>query len=459
MTTSDRKKRNKTTKTLNYELLSTAVFAIGIYIFWRIAVPHYMSYHEQLQLFLWTSDYLTERILIPGGTAQYMAEFVVQYFNNFNIGALLLSLLFVALQRLMLIVGRRHFAGQNVLHSFTLPLLLLVTMSDMYVMTTYAISLTAAVALMTVAPRNTKWQTAYSIALGSLGYMLIGPIVVVTLLYFLVCDICKREGFKSVVPDIAGLVVLFLAVVGASNTTLYHIIDVAFGIDYYRSKEILWEGYLIALVPMIYPLLKVFAVSNKVKNIAHWTLIAGTVVILPIEYGGEESTRLKYDMLVRTSQWTEIIKMSTNEVSDDASITVAIALAKWHVGQIETKELVKTIYENKDLNNLTYLSIIGDAYFHIGLVNASQRYTFELKELIPNNNSSGRFISRLAEISLVSGRDELTDKYLYILSHATFYKRKAERLRELLENKDALEKHVIYGPLQKGFPERDVIFN
>lgn len=459
MTSSTTKRNIKQKNSYDFELILTTIFAIGIYVFWRVVAPHYMSYHEQLQLFLWTTDYLIERVSLPGGVVQYIAEFVVQYFNNFNIGALLLVLLFVVLQRLMLVVGRRHFPWQSVLNSFMLPLLLLVTMSDVYVMTTFVVSLIAAVALMLIVPQNAKWRMGYNIVLGTLGYMLIGPIVVVTLLYLFVCDICKRGGVKNVIPNIVGLVGLSLSIVGASHMTLYYITDVVFGIDYYRSGDILWMGYMIAFVPMIYPLLEYFAVNNKVVNIIHCVLITCTIVALPIVFVCEESARLKYDMLVRTSQWEEIVEMSINETSDDASITVAIALAKWHVGQIETEELVKTIYENKDLNNLTYLSIIGDAYFQIGMVNASQRYIFELKELIPNHNSSGRFISRLAEISLVSGRDELTDKYLYVMSHAIFYKRKAERLRKLLKNKTLLEKHAIYGPLQKGFPERDVIFN
>lgn len=85
----------------------TIGFAVLIYIFWRYAYPCALAYHEQMQLFLWNGDYLMERVAEPGGVARYLAEMVVQFYNNLPFGAFLLTLLFVALQRISWLLMRR----------------------------------------------------------------------------------------------------------------------------------------------------------------------------------------------------------------------------------------------------------------------------------------------------------------------------------------------------------------
>ena len=73
---------------------------IGMFLFWYVAYLHALSYQEQYQLFLWTWDYLVERLSLPGGFADWVGEFIVQFYYVEWLGALLLALLFVALQRL-----------------------------------------------------------------------------------------------------------------------------------------------------------------------------------------------------------------------------------------------------------------------------------------------------------------------------------------------------------------------
>lgn len=78
----------------------SVLISIGAFLFWYIAYPHAMSYQEQYQLFLWTSDYFVERVSLPGGLADWLGEFIVQFYYVEWLGALLLALLYVALQRL-----------------------------------------------------------------------------------------------------------------------------------------------------------------------------------------------------------------------------------------------------------------------------------------------------------------------------------------------------------------------
>ena len=81
---------------------------IGVFLFWYVAYPHAMSYQEQYQLFLWTWDYFIDKISLPGGFADWVGEFIVQFYYVEWLGALLLSLLFVTMQRLTVRLLQNH---------------------------------------------------------------------------------------------------------------------------------------------------------------------------------------------------------------------------------------------------------------------------------------------------------------------------------------------------------------
>ena len=101
----------------------SVLVGIGIFLFWYCWYPHALSYQEQYQLFLWTGDYFLERVSVPGGLADWLGEFVVQFYYVEWLGALMLAGVFVLLQRLC--VGKRFY-----LLSFVLPLIVLWLMGD-----------------------------------------------------------------------------------------------------------------------------------------------------------------------------------------------------------------------------------------------------------------------------------------------------------------------------------------
>lgn len=74
-----------------------ALVAIGVFCFWYFLYPFIPVTREMSQLFLWNCDYLTERIVLPGGFAQYLGEFIVQFFlNPFNASLIYAALVILA---------------------------------------------------------------------------------------------------------------------------------------------------------------------------------------------------------------------------------------------------------------------------------------------------------------------------------------------------------------------------
>lgn len=55
--------------------LLTALFGVSAVLFWVFPHISLLLYQEQYQLFVFTTGYFVERIVLPGGLADYVAEF------------------------------------------------------------------------------------------------------------------------------------------------------------------------------------------------------------------------------------------------------------------------------------------------------------------------------------------------------------------------------------------------
>ncbi|MEE3417163.1 MAG: DUF6057 family protein, partial [Prevotella sp.] len=121
------------------EMLVRVLFLVFVFLFWEIWHPEYLNYHEQNQLFLFSSDYLYSRIAIAGGLADYISEFLVQFFYYSWCGSLIIGILLLSLQHaIFLLSGKRLFilsflpsllsiwslGNQNVLFSFFVALII-----------------------------------------------------------------------------------------------------------------------------------------------------------------------------------------------------------------------------------------------------------------------------------------------------------------------------------------------
>ncbi|MBR2238904.1 MAG: PD40 domain-containing protein [Prevotella sp.] len=92
-----------------WQHIIVAMLAISVFCFWLFLYPFIPVVREMSILFLWNTDYLMERLAIPGGLAQYLGEGVAQFFvNPFN-GAIIYAVLFVVAQLLSMKLLKQFF--------------------------------------------------------------------------------------------------------------------------------------------------------------------------------------------------------------------------------------------------------------------------------------------------------------------------------------------------------------
>jgi len=132
------------------------LLGVGVFLFWWLWHPEAMSFQEQNQLFLWTEDYLSERLSTSGGLADWLGEFIVQFFYVEWLGALLMALLFVLMYWLSLkaFFSPPYRKGWGV--GLLFPLFFLWLMGDENVLVSLPVAFTLLLGAI-VLIRRTRW--------------------------------------------------------------------------------------------------------------------------------------------------------------------------------------------------------------------------------------------------------------------------------------------------------------
>ena len=445
--------------------LLVLVLGVVVFLFWRFRYPFALAYHEQFQLFLFDGDYFCERMAEPGGLARYIAEFLVQFYNNVTIGALVLALLFMLLVVTMgkvVFVDRpeRKERFQDTFLLCMIPLILLwYTMGDESVMLTYAVAfelaLLAIILWRRLAPQNKVFRWVVMLVMIPLLYWLIGPLVLMVAL------------FLTPWPLAVAALVYGVALILASAWVLpYPLQRLLLGVGYYRYPESL--PYALMGLPLLVLLFhwlyrRGYLYWLKPGLLLAFVLILGGLLV-PVGFDERKYELIEYDYLVRANDWQGIIAKAEQKRPDLPMSVSATNLALAMTNQLGDRAF--DFYQRgsqgllpKFERNFATTQLTGEIYFHLGLVNTAQRFAFEAMEAIPNYNKSARVVKRLAETNLINGQYKVAEKYLRLLEKTVFYRPWAQRTIQMLGNEKAINEHPLYGALRQYRLQDDLLFS
>lgn len=372
-------------------------------------------------LFLWNSDYFMERIVLPGGFAQYIGEFIVQFFLNPINGAFTYAVLFILEQQLAALWLRLFFPHLKNIYRFALSLVLPVVLwkvamiPDVPMTATIAVILVMGIGCFLMAFKK-KTRLIGTCLLIPIIYWLTGPAAVLLLF-------CCVRWIPLTATLFAG------CLLGSSWITPYPLRQIVKGIDYYWSGEKQMGTY-------------------------------------------EE---MECDYLMRKNKWDQVIRKYHNPMS--AAMQSAILLANYQTGQISQQELYHRMIvpENMpghepsaicmgplhlviSLKNLSSTFMVSDIALQMNMPNISQRTAFEAMEYIPNYNKSGRSLKRLVETCIITKQYPLAKKYLSILEETFFYRKWAISMRTLVEHPENIKKNLFYQKSQESYANTEDLF-
>lgn len=411
----------------------TALLGAAVFAFWMWLYPQGLNYQEQNQLFLFTWGYLGERLVLPGGLADWLSEFLVQFFHVRWSGALILALLAVLLQAAVWIAakcvrtdGHRDFYAL----SFIPSLLMLVYMGDMEVLVSFPVALTLSVFLCPLFAKA-GWHRLWLIPL---GWWLLGPVIIVPILFSVLLG---RKGAD-------GLILVFTAAVFFAGYRLlaaqYPLRDALFGLNYHRLMEAL--PALQIIIPAL-TLLCIFGCSLRIPYAAtvngtvFFLLLVATGLGVSLSYDRDAWEVLAYDDLIRHERYQEVIDRAEKYQPRTVLSACSVNFCLFMNGQLSSRlpEFYQCGTQGLVLpsvrDNVSDI-VSAELLWMMGMPNITLQYCFDLQESIQNGRRSGRFLSRIADCNIANGWYERAERYLDILSHTLFYRKEARRRKAMI---------------------------
>ena len=219
----------------------TTLFGLAVFCFWMFVRPALVVEREAIQLFLWNSDYLMSRIIIPGGLARYVAEFLVQYFMSEAAGACVIAVLLVLLQRCMWVLLRRCLPAvkEKVLSAFSfLPSVALwYLLCDMDTSMTLLVAVLLTLLLLLLLPSKRNASLLSSFVLVPVGYWIVGPMVSLIAVFHLRWLRLPAKKVRVWTESVAMMLLLVACVVVSSYFVPYSLSNMAKGIDYFSIQR------------------------------------------------------------------------------------------------------------------------------------------------------------------------------------------------------------------------------
>jgi len=433
-----------------FRIVLTTLLGAAVFAFWMWLFPQALNYQEQNQLFLFTWDYLRERLALPGGVADWLSEFLVQFFLYRACGAAVMAVLAVLLQlgvwQAAKCTGRKGTASLYAL-SFLPSLLTLVYMGDVEVLVSFPVALIISVFLCPLFVKA-GWHRMWLIPL---GWWLAGPVIIIPV----VISAVAGRKWADLAVIFYTLLVFFLGY--RLFAAQYPARDAFFGLNYYRLVESLPALQVIIPVSVIICIL-LCGLDFRTRPGAEVALAAilalGTWGGVSLSYDRDTHEVLAYDWLIRNERYADVVRRAERFQPRNPISACSVNFCLFMNGQLSSRFMefyqcgteglvLPSIRDN--LSDITSAELL----WMMGMPNITLQYFFDLQESIQNGRKSGRFMSRIAECNIVNGWYDRAERYLDMLEHSLFYRKWAREKKALIRDEAAVAADPVYSYVRK----------
>lgn len=454
--------------------LLSLLFGVAVVIFWAVPYVGGLCFQEQYQMFLFDTGYFLERIVLPGGLADYISEFLVQFYYMPVLGGAIIALLLMGIQAavwgLMKQYGARHdFPGY--LLSFLPSIALWCAMGDQNVLLSFVVALFGALVIGWIHNRfhNRLVKVVFELVSTALVYWFLGPVV---FLYaaLMIGDTLKNAKQKgnvfSGIGYSAGILILTIAWILLTTQTLQYPLSRIFaGLNYYRYPGaisplpfvvMVWAVVIpfLGMIPCRQKSLQKLQQSKVVMALSYVLVIVASWFGIKASFDEMTYELIDYDFLVRTEQWDKIIEKAEKKPATTPLSVSCVNLALSQKGMLADR--LFEFYQNGGeglfptfTRDMISPVSTAEIFFRLGMVNDAERYMFEAQEAIPNYRKSARLTRRIIECEIINGNYKVAAKLLRRLQKTLFYSNWANQMMALLGNEKAINRHPVYGKLRK----------
>lgn len=454
--------------------LLSLLFGVAVVIFWAVPYVGGLCFQEQYQMFLFDTGYFLERIVLPGGLADYISEFLVQFYYMPVLGGAIIALLLMGIQAavwgLMKQYGARHDFPSYLL-SFLPSIALWCAMGDQNILLSFVVALFGALLMGWIHNRfhNRLVKVVFELVSTALVYWFLGPVV---FLYaaLMIGDTLKNAKQKGNVFSGIGYsaVILILTVAWillTTQTLQYPLYRIFAGLNYYRYPGtisplpfvvMVWAVVIpfLGMIPCHRKFLQKLQQSKVVMALSYVLVIVASWFGIKASFDEMTYELIDYDFLVRTEQWDKIIEKAEKKPATTPLSVSCVNLALSQKGMLADR--LFEFYQNGGeglfptfTRDMISPVSTAEIFFRLGMVNDAERYMFEAQEAIPNYRKSARLTRRIIECEIINGNYKVAAKLLRRLQKTLFYSNWANQTMALLGNEKAINRHPVYGKLRK----------
>ena len=454
--------------------LLSLLFGVAVVIFWAVPFVGGLCFQEQYQMFLFDTGYFLERIVLPGGLADYISEFLVQFYYMPVLGGAIIALLLMGIQAavwgLMKQYGARHdFPGY--LLSFLPSIALWCAMGDQNVLLSFIVALFGALVIGWIHNRfhNRLVKVVFELVSTALVYWFLGPVVFLyaALMIGDTLKNAKQKGnvFSGIGYSVCILVLTIAWILLTTQTLQYPLYRIFAGLNYYRYPGaisplpfvvMVWAVVIpfLGMIPCRQKSLQKLLQSKVVIVLSYVLVIVASWFGIKASFDEMTYELIDYDFLVRTEQWDKIIEKAEKKPATTPLSVSCVNLALSQKGMLADR--LFEFYQNGGeglfptfTRDMISPVSTAEIFFRLGMVNDAERYMFEAQEAIPNYRKSARLTRRIIECDIINGNYKVAAKLLRRLQKTLFYSNWANQTMALLGNEKAINRHPIYGKLRK----------
>ena len=458
----------------SWKPLLSLLFGVAVVIFWSVPYMSGLCFQEQYQMFLFDIGYFLERIVLPGGLADYISEFLVQFYYMPVLGGTIIALLLMSIQAISWGLMKQYgmkavFPGY--LLSFVPSIVLWCAMGDQNLLLSFVVALSGALLMGWIHNRfhNRLVKVVFELVSTALVYWFLGPVVFLYAALVIGDTLMKGKQNGHILSSLgysACLLILTVAWILLTTQSLqYPLYRIFSGLNYYRYPGtvsplplgvMIWTVVVVffGMVPDGHVWIKKLQQSKVVMALAYVLVIVASWFGIKASFDAMTYDLIDYDFLVRTEQWDKIIEKAEKKPATTPLSVSCVNLALSQKGQLADR--LFEFYQNGGeglfptfTRDMISPVSTAEIFFRLGMVNDAERYMFEAQEAIPNYRKSARLTRRIIECEIINGNYQVAAKLLRRLQKTLFYSNWANQTMALLGNEKAINRHPVYGKLRK----------
>lgn len=448
------------------------VFA-ALFVFLQVYSKYHFYFIEQIQLFQFSWEYISDKLIIPGGFALVLSEFLVQFFILPYAGAAITAgLLLIAGLGVRSIV-RRIIPDTTLFLLYLIPVVLVMFIHfdfNYLAFGTVAFDIMLLVLSLCLRISNDKWRIMVEVLLTPVLYGMIGSAAFLFSILVVVYELFNKTPkwywalLSCILVTICGICSVYFAALGEYR---FAFLPDAYYHTALKSVSVIYYSWI--SLPVI--LIISFWLKHRQKLVSKKLLIAGYGIQLSLlfllcwwgvpEYGDKKSIKVKeLDYYARTEQWDKIIEASKGPLTNYLNLCyLNLALAQ----KGELADRVFSFDQKGPLglmvgwNQTEQISILlSEINFVMGNSALAQEMAFEaFATTIGEGNP--RILKRLVQTNLIYGEYPVAEKYINVLAKTCCYSSWANEQRKFLYNDVEVEKDPVLGVMRKSLPLKNYL--